>query len=84
MPFYLVSADGDQFGIAFETALFFKRIFEKQPQQVELRVVDGDHDWKVWESSIDDAMRYIFKFAEPPHAVARTAKATSLDSFSHH
>ncbi len=84
VPFYLVTADGDRLGIAFETALLFKRIFEKQPEQVELRVIDGDHSWKVWENAIDDAMRYIFQFAESPHPVARTAKATSLESSSHH
>jgi enterochelin esterase-like enzyme len=83
VPFYLVSADGDKFGIAFETALLFKRIFEKQPEQVELRVVDGDHTWKVWESTTDDALRYIFRFAEGPQAASRTAATAGLTSASH-
>lgn len=75
VPFYLVSGDVDKFGIAFETALLFKRMFERQPDQVEFRVVDGDHSWKVWESTIDDALRYIYRFAARPGALARTAKA---------
>lgn len=73
VPLYLVSGDNDKLGIAFETALLFKRMFQKQPDQVELRVVDGDHSWSVWETTIDDAMRYIFRFSDKPKTVARTA-----------
>jgi enterochelin esterase-like enzyme len=80
VPFYLVSGDNDKFGIAFETALLFKQIYERQPDQVELRVIDGDHSWKVWEAAIDDAMRYIFKFADKPRTIARSATAVGLTS----
>ncbi len=73
VPFYLVSGDSDKFGIAFETALLFKRLFERQPDQVELRVVGGDHSWKVWESTIDGAMKYVFQFADKPRPLALTA-----------
>lgn len=78
VPLYLVSGDNDKFGVAFETALLFKRIFERQPDQVELRVVDGDHNWKVWASTIDDAMRYVFKFADKPKPAPHTAAATRV------
>jgi enterochelin esterase-like enzyme len=80
VPLYLVSGDNDKLGIAFETALLFKRMFQKQPDQVELRVVDGDHSWKVWETTIDDAMKYIFQFADRPRAAARTATVTGSAS----
>ncbi len=73
VPFYLVSGDNDRLGIAFETALLFKRLFERQPDQIELRVVDGDHSWKVWEASIDGAMQYLFQFADRPHPGTRSA-----------
>jgi len=76
VPLYLVSGDNDKFGIAFETALLFKRMFERQPDQTELRVVDGDHSWKVWEATIDDALRYVFSFAEKPRPALQTATAT--------
>ncbi len=76
VPLFLVAGDNDKFGIAFETALLFKRMFERQPDQVELRVVDGDHSWKVWESTIDLAMRYVFQFADKPKQAPRTATAT--------
>lgn len=78
VPLYLVSGDNDRFGVAFETALLFKRMFERQPDQVELRVVDGDHSWKVWEATIDDAMRYVFQFADKPKSAPHTATATKV------
>ncbi len=78
VPLYLVSGDNDKFGVAFETALLFKRMYERQPNQVELRVVDGDHSWKVWEATIDNAMRYVFQFADKPKAAPRTAAAKGL------
>jgi enterochelin esterase-like enzyme len=83
VPLYLVSGDNDKFGVAFETALLFKRIYERQPEQVELRVVDGDHSWKVWESTIDGAMRYVFQFADKPKPAPRTATAIKVLTSSH-
>jgi enterochelin esterase-like enzyme len=80
VPMYLVSGDLDKFGVAFETALLFKRMYERQPEQIELRVVDGDHSWKVWEANINEAMRYIFRFADKPRAINQTATAQGLPS----
>jgi enterochelin esterase-like enzyme len=73
VPFYLVSGDRDKLGIAFETALLFKRLFQRQPEQIEFRVVDGDHSWKVWEATIDAAMENIFSFADRPRPATRSA-----------
>lgn len=70
VPFYLVSGDSDRFGIAFETALLFKRIFDKQPDAAELRIVDGDHSWLVWANAIDGALKYLYGFAARPHEIA--------------
>ncbi len=68
VPFYLVSADGDELGIAYETALLFKTIADQQPDQAELRIVDGRHDWGVWRNTLDDAIKYVFRFVPRPHA----------------
>ena len=35
-------------------------------QPAQLRIVDGAHVWPVWESTIGDAMRYVFSFASRP------------------
>jgi enterochelin esterase-like enzyme len=71
VPLYLVSGDNDRLGIAFETALCFKRMFEKQPDLVELRVVDGGHSWAVWSNAVTDAMAYLFRFTERPQVAGR-------------
>ena len=74
VPLYLVSGDNDRLGIAFEAALCFKRLFEKQPELVELRVVDGDHSWAVWSNAVDDAMAYLFRFTDRPQIAARPSR----------
>jgi S-formylglutathione hydrolase FrmB len=66
VPMYLVSGDNDSFGIAFETALLFKTMYEQQPKITELRIVDGDHTWAVWANAVGDAMKYMYRFASPP------------------
>lgn len=71
VPFYLVSGDGDNLGITYETALLFKTLFEKQPKLVELRVVDGEHDWNVWSATLDDALRYVYRYTPRAHAASQ-------------
>ena len=66
VPFYLVSGDSDKYGIAFETALLFKTLFDQQPELTELRIVDGEHNWLVWANAIDGAMKYLYRFSAPP------------------
>ena len=70
VPFYLVSGDGDRFGIAFETALLFKTMFDRQPDIAELRIVDGDHSWAVWANALDDALKYLYRFAARPQEIS--------------
>jgi enterochelin esterase-like enzyme len=76
VPFYLVSGDNDRFGIAFETALLFKSLFEKQPEAAELRIVDGDHNWAVWANALDGALTYLYRFAARPQPAAPSAPAS--------
>jgi S-formylglutathione hydrolase FrmB len=66
VPIYLMSGDRDGFGIAFETALLFKVLFDKQPDIAKLRIIDGDHSWPVWAAALDEAMTYIYRYAARP------------------
>ena len=66
VAFYLASGDNDRYGIAFETVELFKRLYERQPELSELRIVDGDHSWTIWSRSIEPAMRYLFNHVQPP------------------
>jgi len=67
---YLATGDGDKLGIAYETALFHKRLLEHQADLTELRIVDGEHNWTFWASAMGEAMRYLFRFADPARSVA--------------
>lgn len=62
---FLATGDGDRLGIAFETALLHKRLFELQPDLAELRVLDGDHNWSLWSGVLKEALTYVLKFAVP-------------------
>ena len=70
VPLFLASGDNDRLGAAFEEALLFKRMTARQPVLMELRIVDGGHNWAVWAAVIDEAMRYMFRFASRPTAHA--------------
>jgi enterochelin esterase-like enzyme len=33
---------------------------------VEYRVIDGDHEWRVWRDTIGDALEYMTAFVSQP------------------
>ena len=65
VPMYINSGDDDDFFIEHEVAKFYC-LLRTNKQPAELRIVDGAHVWTVWESTIGDAMKYIFRYAERP------------------
>lgn len=66
VPIYLNSGDHDTFDIAYHAAVLYQELREHQPEEVEFRVVDGDHEWKVWEETLPEAMEYVFSYASRP------------------
>ncbi len=78
VPVYLVAGDDDKLGIAFEAALLHKRLTELQPEHVELRVLDGEHSWKLWSSALPEAMAFLYR--QTPSLVVQTPnKITTVD-----
>lgn len=69
VPMYVNSGDDDDFFIEAEATQFYS-LLRRNKQPAELRIVDGAHVWAVWESTIGDAMKYIFRFAARPTACA--------------
>lgn len=65
VPFYINSGDHDRFDIAYHAAKFYQTLREHQPDRVELRIFDGDHDFAAWGGSVGDAMQYMAQFLEP-------------------
>lgn len=65
VPFYINTGDHDRFDIAYHAAVFYQALREHQPELVEFRVFDGDHDFDAWGGSIADAMIYMDQFIMP-------------------
>ena len=65
VPMYINSGDDDEFFIEHEVAQFY---FLLRSRQTARRVAyrRRAHVWAVWESTIGDAMKYIFRYAERP------------------
>ena len=69
VPLYINSGDHDTFDIAYHGAVLYQALREHQPDQVEFRVVDGDHEWPVWSETLPEAMAYVFSHASRPRGV---------------
>lgn len=65
VPMYINSGDDDAFFIESDAAEFYA-LLRKHKQPAELRIVDGGHSWSVWESTIGDALRYVFRYSARP------------------
>lgn len=59
VPMWIVSGDHDYLGIAPMSANLFWRMFQIQPKLVELRIVNGDHEWLVFRDALPDALQYV-------------------------
>lgn len=66
VPMYINSGDHDTFDIAYHGAVLYQKLREHQPQQVEFRVVDGDHEWKVWQETLPEALDFVFSHTALP------------------
>jgi enterochelin esterase-like enzyme len=67
VPMYINSGDDDDFFIEAEATQFYS-LLRRNKQPAELRIVNGAHVWQVWESTIGDAMKYIFRYSARPAA----------------
>jgi S-formylglutathione hydrolase FrmB len=56
---WIDSGDHDHLGIAALSANLYWRLFQIQPKSVELRIVDGDHEWMVFRDALPDALQYV-------------------------
>lgn len=80
VPMYINSGDDDDYFIESEAARLYS-LLRKNGQPAELRIVDGGHRWPVWESTLGDAMRYVFRYsARPALPPARAAKDAPRDA----
>jgi len=66
VPLYINSGDRDRFDIAYHAAVFHRALRAHQPGATVFRVVDGDHEWPVWESTIGEALEYTLSHIREP------------------
>jgi len=71
VPMYINSGDDDDFMIESEATRLYS-LLRKNRHPAELRIVNGAHSWSVWESTIGDAMKYVFRYASRPIPVEAT------------
>lgn len=67
VPMYINSGDDDEFFIEAQAVQLYE-LLRKNRQPAELRIVNGRHEWPVWESTIGDAIRYVFQGVRRPQA----------------
>jgi enterochelin esterase-like enzyme len=64
VPMWIESGDQDRFGIVLAAAKLYWTLHSTQPNDVEYRVIDGDHDWLVFRESSISALPYISRKCE--------------------
>ncbi len=69
VPLYINSGDHDTFDIAYHAAILYQTLREHQPDAVEYRVVDGDHEWQVWIDTLPEALDYVFSYSSRPRGI---------------
>jgi enterochelin esterase-like enzyme len=59
VPLYINSGDHDTFGIALQAAMLYEKLRLHQPSAVELRIINGDHEWMLWRDTLGDALKFM-------------------------
>jgi len=66
VPLYINSGDHDRFEIYYHAAVFHRALRAIQPDKAVLRIVGGDHEWRVWEQTIGEALEYMMPYLKAP------------------
>ena len=59
VPMWIVSGDHDRLGIALMSASLYSKMLAIQPTEVELRIIDGDHEWLTFRDALPQALHYM-------------------------
>lgn len=69
VPMYINSGDDDEFAIEADATLLYSQL-RKAKQPAELRIVNGKHEWMVWETTLGDSLKYVFSTVQRPQVHA--------------
>ncbi len=64
VPMWIESGDNDALGIVLAAAKLYWTLHGSQPNDVEYRVIDGDHEWMVFRDSAIRALPYMSQKCE--------------------
>ena len=67
VPMYINSGADGEIKIESEATQLYS-LLRKNKQAAELRIVNGKHEWPVWESTVGDALKYVFRTVRRPQA----------------
>ena len=65
VPMFIVSGDHDFLGIALMSTQLYWQLYQLQQKMVELRIIDGDHEWMVFRDALPDSLQFIDKHCGP-------------------
>ena len=56
--------EGQKFNIEFQSVILYENLHKKLRLPAELRIINGDHSWKVWTPLFTEAIQLMMKFRE--------------------
>lgn len=59
LPFWIIVGDRDHLGLLRDSTRLYERLREIQPNDVELRVIGGGHDWSTFDAALPSSLRFI-------------------------
>ena len=59
VPLFILSGDRDGFGIAAQSAQLYEKLRAHQGGALALRIVDGDHEDRVWRDALPEALKFL-------------------------
>lgn len=75
VPVFIAVGDDDwnepagwEFNVEYQSVLLFERLNKEAGSPAELRVVNGEHDWELWNPMLADGLKYMFEFLRFPRA----------------
>lgn len=66
VPLYINSGDHDSYDLAYHAAALYQELRQHQPEDVEFRVIDGDHEWELWADTLPEALEFVFSHTSRP------------------
>lgn len=75
VPIFIAVGDDDwnepagwEFNVEYQSVRLFEKLNKEAGSPAELRVVNGEHDWKLWSPMLAEGLKYMSEFLSFPRA----------------